>query len=37
MHLTSDTLKTEQDVKNWLAGAENELLQKIKTGPVVVS
>ena len=37
MHLTSDTLKTEQDVKNWLVGTEKELLKKIKTGPVVIS
>ncbi|MFW5753010.1 MAG: BREX system P-loop protein BrxC, partial [Planctomycetota bacterium] len=37
MRLSSGTLKTEQDVKDWLAGAEKDLLAKIKNGPVVIS
>ncbi|MGC9454631.1 MAG: BREX system P-loop protein BrxC, partial [Phycisphaerae bacterium] len=37
VHLTSGALKTEQDVKDWLAGAEKDLLAKIKKGPVVIS
>ena len=35
--LTSGTLKTEQEVKAWLAGAEKDLLAKLKDGPVVIS
>jgi len=37
IHLTSGTLKTEQEVKAWLAGTEKELLAKLKNGPVVIS
>jgi len=37
VHLASGTLKTEQDVKDWLAGTEKDLLAKIKKGPVVIS
>ncbi len=37
VHLSSGTLKTEQEVKAWLAGAEKNLLAKIKKGPVVIS
>src|SRR5207237_97433 len=37
VHLTSGTLKTEQEVKTWLAGTEKNLLAKLKTGPVVIS
>ena len=37
VHLTSGTLKTEQEVKAWLASAEKALLAKLKTGPVVIS
>ena len=37
VHLTSGTLKTEQEVKLWLAGTEKELLAKLKTCPVVIS
>lgn len=37
VHLTSGTLKTEQEVKAWLAGTEKELLAKLNNGPVVVS
>ena len=34
--LSSNTLKTEQDVKNWLAKTETDLLAKLKEGPVVI-
>jgi hypothetical protein len=37
VHLTSGTLKTEQEVKAWLAGTEKDLLAKLKSGPVVIS
>jgi hypothetical protein len=37
VHLTSGTLKTEQEVKAWLAGTEKDLLGKLKDGPVVIS
>jgi len=37
VHLGSGTLKTEQDVKDWLADTEKDLLVKIKTGPVVIT
>ena len=37
VHLTSGTLKTEEEVKVWLIGAEKDLLAKLKTGPVVIS
>ncbi|AII57423.1 P-loop containing nucleoside triphosphate hydrolase [Dehalococcoides mccartyi CG1] len=37
IHLTSATLKTEQEVKAWLASTEKDLLAKLKTGPVVIS
>ena len=37
VHLTSGTLKIDQDVKAWLAGTEKDLLAKLKTGPVVIS
>lgn len=37
VHLSSGTLKTEQEVKAWLAGTEKDLLAKLKTGPVVIS
>lgn len=37
VHLTSRTLKTEQEVKEWLANIEKELLTKIKEGPLVIS
>jgi hypothetical protein len=37
VHLTSGTLKTEQQVKSWLADTEKEILGKLKNGPVVVS
>jgi hypothetical protein len=37
IHLTSGTLKTEQDVKVWLAETEQELLSQLVAGPVIVS
>ncbi len=37
VHLISGTLKTEQEVKAWLAATEKDLLAKLKTGPVVIS
>ena len=37
VHLASGTLKTEQDVRDWVGGTEKELLAKIKSGPVVIS
>lgn len=37
VHLSSGTLKTEQEVKAWLASTERELLGKLKEGPVVIS
>ncbi|MFH1418839.1 MAG: BREX system P-loop protein BrxC [Planctomycetota bacterium] len=37
VHLTSGTLKTEQEVKAWLAGTEKDLLARLKDGPVVIS
>lgn len=37
IRLTSGTLKTEQEVKDWLACTEKDLLAKLKTGPVVIS
>ena len=37
VHLISGTLKTEQEVKMWLAGTEKDLMAKIKDGPVVIS
>lgn len=37
VHLTSGTLKTEEEAKVWLAGAEKDLLAKLKTGPIIIS
>ena len=37
VHLTSGTLKTEQEVKAWLAGTEKDLLARLKDGPIVIS
>jgi len=35
--LTSGTLKTEDDIKSWVTDVENDLLTKIKDGPIVIS
>ena len=37
VHLTSATLKTAEDVKTWVATAEQHLLAKLSAGPVIVS
>jgi hypothetical protein len=37
VHLSSVVLRTETDVREWLAGQEKTLLERIKTGPVVIS
>lgn len=37
IRLASGTLKTEQEVKVWLATTEKDLMKKIKNGPVVIS
>jgi len=37
IRLTSGTLKTPDDVKQWLSEKEQELLDKLKAGPVIVS
>jgi hypothetical protein len=37
VHLTSGTLKTEQEAKAWLTETEKDLLAKLKDGPVVIS
>lgn len=37
VHLSSGTLKTEQDVKEWLSQREKELLTKLRSGPIIVS
>jgi hypothetical protein len=37
IHLTSGTLKTEQDIKEWLSNTEKDLLGRLKSGPVVIS
>jgi len=35
--LTSGTLKTENDVRNWINRTEQELLERLEDGPVVIS
>jgi hypothetical protein len=37
VHLSSGTLKTEPEIKAWLAGTEKDLLAKLTNGPVVIS
>lgn len=37
VHLFSGTLKTEAEVKSWLASTEKNLLAKLKDGPLVIS
>jgi len=36
VHLSSGTLKTEQEVKTWLADTEKDLLAKLNNGPIVI-
>ena len=35
--LTSGTLKTEDDVRNWINRTEQELLERLEDGPIVIS
>ncbi len=37
VHLSSGTLKNEQEVKDWLRATEENLVDKLKMGPVVIS
>jgi len=37
VHLTSGTLKTEEDVRQWIDGQREELLTKVKDGPIVIT
>ena len=37
MRLTSGTLKTEAEVKHWLAAQETLLLKQLNSGPIVIS
>jgi hypothetical protein len=37
VRLTSGTLKTENEVKNWIEMTEHELLERLKDGPIVIS
>jgi len=35
--LASGTLKTEDDIRNWVKDIEKHLFNKIKYGPIVIS
>lgn len=37
VRLTSPTLKTEEDIKAWLAQTEVELIEKLQDGPIVIA
>ena len=37
VHLTSPTLKTETDIRDWLAQTKAKLVEKLKDGPIVIS
>lgn len=37
VHLSSGTLKTEQEIKTWLAATEKDLLTRLNDGPVAIS
>ena len=37
VHLTSETLKSQEDVKTWVAVTEKGLIKKLKNGPIVIS
>jgi len=37
VHLTSRTLRTEQDVKDWASSTEAKLLRMLSEGPVIVT
>ncbi len=36
VRLSSETLRCEQDVRQWISSKEEELLRKLKSGPVIV-
>ena len=37
VRLTSGTLRTEEDIKSWVNDVENDLMAKIKDGPIIIS
>ena len=37
VRLTSGSLKTEDDIRSWINDVENDLIAKIKDGPIVIS
>jgi hypothetical protein len=37
VRLSSGTLKTEADIRSWINDVENDLIEKIKDGPIVIS
>jgi hypothetical protein len=37
VRLTSGSLKTEDDIRSWINDVENDLMKKIKDGPIVIS
>ncbi len=37
VRLTSGSLKTEDDIRSWINDVENDLIEKIKDGPIVIS
>jgi len=37
VRLTSGTLKTEDDIRSWVNDVENDLMARIKDGPIVIS
>ena len=37
VRLTSGTLKNQEEVKVWVAVTEEELIKKLKNGPIVIS
>ena len=37
VRLTSGSLKTEADIRSWINDVENDLIEKIKDGPIVIS
>jgi len=37
VHLSSGTLHSEAEVKKWIASQETKLIEKVKTGPIVIA
>ena len=37
VHLTSGTLRSQEEVKTWVAATERDLLKKLNNGPIVIS